>query len=67
MTEGTHRVADEQEDVLAKKGHVTKGTRGLQQWGDEATPNGPHAGTGSAGTAERAAKITRGQLEKKER
>lgn len=66
MGEGKRRVAEEQEDVLPKKGNVTEGSRGLQQWGDEAIPEGPLTGTGSSGTAERAAKITRGQLEAEE-
>ena len=60
---GRTRGADEQEEVLPKKGNVTEGSRGLQQWGDEASPEGPMTGTGTMGTAERAAKITRGQLD----
>lgn len=60
---GTQRGADEQDEVLPKKGNVTEGSRGLQQWSDEGIPDGPMSGTGSAGTAERAAKITRGQLD----
>lgn len=52
----------DQEDVLPQKDHVTKSpTRGLQQWGDD--PMGEGTGTGSSGTAERAAKIARGQKE----
>lgn len=63
------RARKEQEDIVAKKGGVTKSDRGLQQWGDpmgEEDPDhseGIHGGaTGqygdaSMGTAERAAKI----------
>lgn len=53
--------AEEQEDVLPTKGNVTEGSRGLQQWGDEAIPEGPLLGNAASGTAERAAKITRAQ------
>ena len=67
MSEGKRREANEQEDVLPAKDNVTTGSRGLQQWSDEAIPEGPVSGTGASGTAERAAKITRGQLEAKER
>jgi hypothetical protein len=68
MTQGTRRGADEQQDVLDKKDKVIESpTRGLQQYGDEAIPEGGFTGTGSMGTAERAAKITRAQLEAKER
>lgn len=67
MTEGTHREAEDQRDVLPKKGNVTKSAQGLQQWGDEAIPDGEMSGTGTMGTAERAAKITRGQLDAKKR
>lgn len=55
----------DQKDVLPKKGNVTESPeRGLQQWGDE-TPQikGQH-GDASEGTAERAARITEGQLRK---
>lgn len=52
----------DQEDVLPDKDHVTKSRIGLQQWGDE--PMGEAVGTGGSGTAERAAKIARGQKEK---
>ncbi len=58
---GRARGADEQDEVLPGKDNVTEGARGLQQWGDEAVPEGPLTGTGTMGTAERAAKITRGQ------
>ena len=64
MTE--HRVAEEQKDVLPKKGNVTQTNRGLQQWGEEGVPDEQTSGTASTGTAERAARITRGQLEKKD-
>lgn len=63
MTTGSRRGADDQEEVLPKKGNVTQSERGLQQWSDEAMPDGPTQGTGSSGTAERAARITRGQLD----
>ena len=52
----------DQEDVLPHKDHVTKSKIGLQQWGDD--PIGGGVGTGGSGTAERAAKIARGQKEK---
>lgn len=61
--EGVRRGAEEQDEVLPKKDNVTEGSRGLQQWGDDAVPEGPMSGTGASGTAERAAKITRGQLD----
>lgn len=49
----------DQSDVLKKKDNVTQGKLGLQQWGDD----GAHevAGTGGGGTAERQARIQRGQ------
>lgn len=50
-----------QEDVLRKKDHVTQGSRGLQIWGDESTPDSGHGGTATQGTAERQATIKRGQ------
>lgn len=42
--------ADDPRAVLARKGNVTKGPRGLQQWGDEAQPEpkGPGRGRGTA-------------------
>ena len=54
----------DQEDVLPKKDHVTKSRIGLQQWGD--SPMGDAVGTGGSGTAERAARISRGQKEQAE-
>lgn len=57
----------EQKDVLAKKDNVTEGARGLQQWGDEAMPDEGARGTGAEGTAERAARIGRGQLAQKDK
>lgn len=54
----------EQDDVLRKKGHTTRSSLGLQQWGDEATPEAGQRG--SAGTAERQGRIARGQKEHEE-
>ncbi len=51
----------DQKDVLPKKGNVTQSGRGLQQWGE--SPMGDAVGTGGSGTAERAARIARGQRE----
>lgn len=60
-----HRGADEQEEVLDEKDHVIESpSRGLQQYGEEAFPDGQTHGSGSAGTAERAAKITAAQQRK---
>ena len=53
-------MAEKQEDVLPKKGNVTKAERGLQAW-DAPMGEGKARGTGSEGTAERAARITRAQ------
>lgn len=52
----------DQQDVLPKKGNVTTTDRGLQQWGSEGLPDAAATGTGGGGTAERAARITDGQL-----
>lgn len=66
MREGKRRAAGEQKDVLAEKDDVIETpARGLQQYGDDALPEGPISG-GGGGTAERAAKITRGQIEAEE-
>ena len=57
-------MADErdQKDVLPQKGNVTQSERGLQIWDDDdAFGDGVGTGTGGSGTAERAAKIARGQ------
>lgn len=51
----------DQNDVLPKKGDVTKSKIGLQIWGDE--PYGRGVGEGGSGTAERAARIAKGQKE----
>lgn len=53
----------DQQDVLPKKDNVTKSSIGLQQWGDEAQPeDGKAVGTSGSGTAERQARIARGQM-----
>lgn len=60
-------MADEERDqkeVLEKKDNVTRSRIGLQQWGD--SPMGEAVGTGGSGTAERAARIARGQKEQAE-
>lgn len=56
-------MADErdQDEVLRRKDRVTRSGIGLQQWGDE--PMGEGTGTGGSGTAERAARIAKGQKE----
>lgn len=56
----------DQQDVLPKKDNVTSSDRGLQQWGDEAVPEGDGVGTAGSGTAARQARIARGQLAKKD-
>lgn len=43
---------------------TTKSSLGLQQWGD--SPMGDAVGTGGSGTAERAARISRGQTKQAE-
>ncbi|HVM45821.1 MAG TPA: hypothetical protein VM582_07790 [Candidatus Thermoplasmatota archaeon] len=50
----------DQDDVLPKKDNVTSSDRGLQIWDDDELV-GEGVGTGGSGTAERAAKIARGQ------
>lgn len=56
-------MAREQDDVLAKKDHVTKSDRGLQIWDDETGAPGLEGqeGNASEGTAERSARITSAQ------
>lgn len=49
------------DEVLRKKGHTTTGSRGLQVWGDEATPDDGDPGTGGSGTAQRQARSVRHQ------
>lgn len=49
----------DQDDVLPRKGDVTRSKIGLQIWGDE--PFGRGVGEGGSGTAERAARIAKGQ------
>jgi hypothetical protein len=49
----------DQKDVLAKKDNVTRSSIGLQQWGDEAQDA---EGSGGTGTAQRQARIARGQM-----
>ena len=56
----------DQADVLRKKGGVTRGALGLQQWDDLIQPDTGGIGTGSSGTAERAAKIGKGQAGRSE-
>lgn len=50
----------DQDEVLRKKGGVTKSSRGLQIW-DEDALGGEGIGDAGSGTAERAAHIARGQ------
>ncbi|HET6406183.1 MAG TPA: hypothetical protein VFH78_16210 [Candidatus Thermoplasmatota archaeon] len=57
MADEKRQGAEEQEDVLDHKDHVLEGKRGLQQYGEEAFPDGGMRGTGGMGTAERSAKI----------
>ena len=52
---------DDQKAVLAKKQNVTQSGLGLQQWGDDAQPEGEGEGTAGSGTAARQAKIGRNQ------
>lgn len=52
----------DQEEVLKKKDHVTQSSRGLQQWGDEAQDPEQSTGTAQTGTAQRQARIARGQM-----
>jgi hypothetical protein len=62
MPEQERRTGKEERDVPKNKDEAIENPeRGLQQYGDEGIPEGPISGTGSAGTAERAAKITAGQ------
>ena len=51
----------DQSDVLAKKDNVIKSDRGLQIWDDDAFGVAGQGGDASQGTAERAARIARGQ------
>lgn len=51
----------DQKDVLPKKDNVTKSSIGLQQWGDEGTPDEATHGDRERGTAGRQGSIARGQ------
>lgn len=51
----------DQEDVLPKKDRVTKSDKGLQQWGEQDLGAPGQHGSGSEGTAERAARLSEGQ------